>query len=72
MRKVELDKEHGHILKINPLIDWTYEEVWRYIRANNIPYNGLHDQGYPNRLRSLHVGSATGEDPRAGRWWWEN
>jgi phosphoadenosine phosphosulfate reductase len=73
MRKAELDKEHGNILKINPLIDWTYEEVWSYIRAHEIPYNGLHDQGYP----SIGCAPCTravkpGEDPRAGRWWWEN
>ena len=73
MRKVELDKEHGNILKINPLIDWTHEEVWRYIRANEIPYNRLHDHGYP----SIGCAPCTravkpGEDPRAGRWWWEN
>jgi phosphoadenosine phosphosulfate reductase len=73
MRKAELDKEHGNILKINPLIDWTYEEVWGYIRAHEIPYNGLHDQGYP----SIGCAPCTravkpGEDPRAGRWWWEN
>jgi phosphoadenosine phosphosulfate reductase len=73
MQKVELDKEHGNILKINPLVDWTYEEVWRYIRANEIPYNGLHDQGFP----SIGCAPCTravkpGEDPRAGRWWWEN
>jgi phosphoadenosine phosphosulfate reductase len=73
MRKVELDKEHGNILKINPLIDWTYEEVWGYIRANKVPSNGLHDKGYP----SIGCAPCTravkpGEDPRAGRWWWEN
>ncbi|MEX0804591.1 MAG: phosphoadenylyl-sulfate reductase [Candidatus Binatia bacterium] len=72
-RKVELDKDHGNILKINPLVDWTYEQVWSYIRANKLPYNRLHDQGYP----SIGCAPCTravkpGEDLRAGRWWWEN
>lgn len=70
--KVELDGEHGGILKINPLAEWTLSQVWDYIRANDVPYNALHDRGY------LSIGCAPctravqpGEDPRAGRWWWE-
>jgi phosphoadenosine phosphosulfate reductase len=73
VRKVELDKEHGNIVKINPLVDWSYDDVWDYIRKNNVPYNRLHKQGYPS------IGCApctravrAGEGPRAGRWWWEN
>jgi phosphoadenosine phosphosulfate reductase len=73
LRKVEVDRSHGGMAKINPLIDWTYDQVWEYIRANNLPYNKLHDQGYPS------IGCApctraikAGEDIRAGRWWWEN
>jgi phosphoadenosine phosphosulfate reductase len=73
VRKLELDKEHGNILKINPLVDWTYDQVWSYIRKNKVPYNLLHDQGYP----SIGCAPCTrpvkpGEDLRAGRWWWEN
>jgi phosphoadenosine phosphosulfate reductase len=73
VRKVELDKDHGNILKINPLVDWTYEQVWDYIRDHNVPYNRLHDQGYP----SIGCAPCTRavkavEDLRAGRWWWEN
>jgi phosphoadenosine phosphosulfate reductase len=73
VRRVELDKDHGNIAKINPLVDWSYDQVWRYIRENNIPYNRLHDQGYP----SIGCAPCTravrpGEDHRAGRWWWEN
>ena len=72
VRKVELDKDHGNILKINPLVDWTYDQVWKYIRRNSLPYNLLHDQGYP----SIGCAPCTravkpGEDLRAGRWWWE-
>ena len=70
--KVELDEAHGNILKINPLVDWSYDEVWDYIRKNNVPYNELHDQGYP----SIGCAPCTRavrlvEDVRAGRWWWE-
>jgi len=73
VRKVELDKDHGDIVKVNPLVDWSYDDVWDYIQRNNVPYNRLHKQGYPS------IGCApctravkAGEDLRAGRWWWEN
>ena len=72
-RKVEVDRANGGILKVNPLVDWSYDEVWQYVRSHNVPVNRLHSQGYPS------VGCApctravkAGEDPRAGRWWWEN
>ncbi len=63
----------NHKIKINPLIDWKSEDLWDYIRQNDIPYNPLHDQGYPSIgclpcTRSIEPG----EDIRAGRWWWEN
>jgi phosphoadenosine phosphosulfate reductase len=71
--KIEVDKDHGNIVKINPLADWSYDEVWDYIRENNVPYNRLHNQGYP----SIGCAPCTRavkpeEDLRAGRWWWEN
>lgn len=71
--KVEIDKDHGGIIKINPLVDWSHRQVWGYIRENNLPYNKLHDYGYP----SIGCAPCTraiqpGEDIRAGRWWWEN
>ena len=71
--KFELDELHDGILKINPLVDWTSKEVWDYIQEHNVPYNKLHDLGYP----SIGCAPCTravkdGEDPRAGRWWWEN
>jgi len=61
------------LLKINPLLDWTAEDVWAYIRTHNVPYNALHDRGYP----SIGCAPCTravnpGEDSRAGRWWWES
>jgi len=73
VRKVEIDDNHGGIIKINPLVDWSHERVWDYIRENNLPYNKLHDRGYP----SIGCAPCTrairpGEDIRAGRWWWEN
>jgi len=73
VRKVELDKDHGDIVKINPLVDWSYNDVWDHIRKNNVPYNRLHKQGYP----SIGCAPCTravkpGEDLRAGRWWWED
>ena len=59
--------------KINPLVDWTNDEVWTYIRQHDVPYNALHDRGYP----SIGCAPCTravqpGEDIRAGRWWWES
>jgi phosphoadenosine phosphosulfate reductase len=73
VRKVEVDPEHGGLIKLNPLADWTSEQVWAYIRAHDVPYNALHDRGYP----SIGCAPCTravepGEDPRAGRWWWES
>lgn len=70
---VETDESHGGILKINPLADWSEEDVWAYIRENKVPYHKLHDQGFP----SIGCAPCTraikpGEDVRAGRWWWEN
>jgi len=68
----EDDAAHG-MVKFNPLADWSEEDVWNYIRANDVPYNALHDQGFP----SIGCAPCTravqpGEDVRAGRWWWEN
>ena len=68
----EFDTEHG-LAKFNPLVDWTEEDVWAYIRSREVPYNALHDQGY----RSIGCAPCTravepGEDVRAGRWWWED
>ena len=70
--KLEFDATHGGIAKLNPLADWTEKQVWAAIRANDIPYNALHDQGFP----SIGCAPCTrairpGEDVRAGRWWWE-
>ncbi|NQW21756.1 MAG: phosphoadenylyl-sulfate reductase [Chloroflexi bacterium] len=68
---VEWDEAHSNY-KINPLAKWTFEQVQAFVRENEIPYNELHDNGYP----SLGCAPCTraikpGEDIRAGRWWWE-
>jgi len=72
IQKIEIDSAHNGIYKINPLADWKDADVWNYIRENHVPYNALHDKGYP----SIGCAPCTraikpGEDIRAGRWWWE-
>jgi len=69
---VSWDAEFG-IYKICPLFDWSEQQVWDYIKKNNVPYNALHDQGFP----SIGCAPCTravgpGEDIRSGRWWWES
>lgn len=72
IKKVELDHDHGGIVKLNPLADWTEEEVWDYLADNGVPTHPLYEQGYAS------IGCApcsrpikAGENKRAGRWWWE-
>ena len=68
----EDDAAHG-MAKFNPLADWSEEDVWHYIRSNNVPYNPLHDRGYPSiGCEPCTRAIQPGEDVRAGRWWWEN
>lgn len=68
----EDDAAHG-MQKFNPLADWSEEDVWHYIRNNNVPYNPLHDKGYPSiGCEPCTRAIQPGEDVRAGRWWWEN
>jgi len=64
--------ENFEIFKINPLYQWSYEDVWKYVREKEVPYNELHDKGF------ISIGCAPctravceGEDFRSGRWWWE-
>lgn len=71
--KVEIDAGNGSILKFNPLADWSTAQLWDYIRANDVPYNELHDRGYPSiGCAPCTRAVAEGEDIRAGRWWWES
>ncbi|MET3134229.1 phosphoadenosine phosphosulfate reductase [Oxalobacteraceae bacterium GrIS 1.11] len=68
----EDDAAHG-MVKFNPLADWSEQDVWQYIRDNQVPYNALHDQGYPSiGCQPCTRAIEAGEDVRAGRWWWEN
>ncbi|WP_345970141.1 phosphoadenylyl-sulfate reductase [Sulfurimonas sp. HSL1-6] len=72
MRLVEHDEANG-LLKLNPLIEWSEAEVWEHLHANGVPYNRLHDHGYP----SIGCAPCTravvpGDDIRSGRWWWES
>jgi phosphoadenosine phosphosulfate reductase len=65
--------EQNNLIKFHPIYDWTLDRVKEYIRINNIPYNTLHDRGFP----SIGCAPCTravqpGEDFRAGRWWWED
>lgn len=67
-QKIEWDSKFG-LVKINPLCDWSSDRVWDYIRKNDLPYNVLHDRGYP----SIGCAPCTkpvrqGDDPRSGRW----
>ena len=72
IKKIEWD-EINNLIKINPLIDWSEEDVLNYILEHQIPYNKLFDKGYTSigcspcsRIIKL------GQDKRAGRWWWES
>ncbi|HMO31907.1 MAG TPA: phosphoadenylyl-sulfate reductase [Lacibacter sp.] len=72
MQQLEWDVANG-IIKYHPLLQWTWEELNRYIREHQVPYNALHDKGF------VSIGCAPctrairpGEDFRAGRWWWED
>ncbi|HUH20202.1 phosphoadenylyl-sulfate reductase [Albibacterium sp.] len=72
MHWIEWDEAH-QLVKVHPLFFWTLEEVKSYIKVNNVPYNALHDRGFP----SIGCAPCTravqpGEDFRAGRWWWED
>ncbi len=59
-------------VKVAPLADWTHAQVWAYIREQDVPYNALHDRGYPSLgCEPCTRAVAPGEDERAGRWWWE-
>ena len=72
-QKIEIDHDHGGLVKINPLAEWTEAQVWEYVRAHGVPTHPFYSQGYTS------IGCApctrpteNGEDARAGRWWWEN
>jgi len=68
---VEWD-EANKLIKVNPLFDWSEDRVWDYIKKNNIPYNPLHDAGFPSiGCQPCTRAVQPGDDIRSGRWWWE-
>ena len=72
MQVVEWDEMHG-LIKVNPLISWTEQQVWDYIHEHHVPYNKLHDRHYPSiGCEPCTRAVEPGEDVRAGRWWWES
>jgi phosphoadenosine phosphosulfate reductase len=72
IRKIDVDHDHDGIVKLNPLADWIHDDVWAYIRQNDVPYHALYDQGYTSiSCACCTRPTKAGEDPRAGRWWWE-
>jgi phosphoadenosine phosphosulfate reductase len=73
IEKIEIDVSHDNKLKLSPLADWSEEMVWKYIKENNVPFNKLHDKGYPSiGCEPCTRAVSPGDDIRSGRWWWEN
>ena len=71
--KVEMDYIHGGIVKINPIADWTRDDILGYVKAQNVPINRLHAEDYPSvGCEPCSRAIRPGEDERAGRWWWES
>ncbi len=70
---VQEDDAAHNMQKFNPLADWSEDDVWHYLRSNGVPYNPLHDKGYPSiGCEPCTRAIQPGEDIRAGRWWWES
>lgn len=71
IKLIEWD-EANNLIKINPLLNFSEAQVWDYIKKNEVPYNKLHDKGYPSiGCQPCTRAVEPGEDIRAGRWWWE-
>lgn len=72
MEQVEWDEKY-QVVKFHPLFYWSLEQAWNYIHKKNIPYNSLHDKGFPSiGCQPCTRAIKEGEDIRAGRWWWEH
>jgi phosphoadenosine phosphosulfate reductase len=70
---LERDPTNGGLIKLNPLARWSSDRVWAFAREHRIPTHALHKQGYPSiGCAPCTRPVAEGEDPRAGRWWWED
>ena len=66
-------RDSASLVKINPLAAWDEAGVWSYVRAHDVPYNPLHDAGFPSiGCAPCTRAVAPGEDARSGRWWWES
>ena len=73
IRKVEIDHDHGAIVKVNPLAEWTGRDVWTYLKEHDVPIHPLYAKGYTSiGCAPCTRATKTGEDERAGRWWWES
>ncbi len=71
--KVEIDYIHGGLVKVNPIADWSRDDILGYVKAQNVPINRLHAEGYPSvGCEPCSRAIRPGEDERAGRWWWES
>ena len=72
VQKVEIDAANGGIVKLNPIADWSQEQLDQYVKAHDVPQHGLYSKGYTS-IGCLPCTRQTkpGENPRAGRWWWE-
>lgn len=72
LNAIEWD-ETNQMIKVNPLINWNEDYLWEFIRNEGIPYNKLHDLGFPSiGCQPCTRAVGKGEDIRSGRWWWEN
>ena len=72
MQRIEWDEANG-LIKLNPLIDWSEADILEFIKTHGIPYNPLHDKGFPSiGCQPCTRAIFPGEDIRAGRWYWEN
>jgi phosphoadenosine phosphosulfate reductase len=70
---LERDMTNGGIVKLNPLAHWSSDRVWAFARKHKVPTHALHQQGFPSiGCAPCTRAVAEGEDPRAGRWWWED
>jgi phosphoadenosine phosphosulfate reductase len=71
--KIEIDRAHAGIAKLNPIADWSHEQVLDYVREHEVPINHLHAEGYPSvGCEPCSRAIGPGDDLRSGRWWWEN
>jgi phosphoadenosine phosphosulfate reductase len=70
---IEIDRAHGDIVKVSPLVRWTMAEVRAYAKEHSVPVHPMHDRGYPSiGCAPCTRAISPGEHPRAGRWWWED